>query len=84
MPNSAHWPTCCQQAACIDCKTAANATSTCNALEISQLTRKPRVTEEGARLLMAECALGDNDASRALKDLAEMLPASQGARKPCA
>lgn len=44
------------------------------ALEISQLTRKPRVTEEGARLLMAECALGDNDASRALKDLAELPP----------
>lgn len=44
------------------------------ALEISQLTRKPRVTEEGARLLMAECALGDNDASRALKDLAELSP----------
>lgn len=44
------------------------------ALELSQLTRKPRVTEEGARLLMAECALGDNDASRALKDLAELPP----------
>ena len=44
------------------------------ALEISQLTRKPRVTEEGARLLMAECALGDNDATRALKDLAELPP----------
>lgn len=44
------------------------------ALEISQLTRKPRVTEEGARLLMAECALGDNDASRALKELAELPP----------
>lgn len=49
------------------------------ALEISQLTRKPRVTEEGARLLMAECALGDNDATRALKDLAE-LPAGVARR----
>lgn len=44
------------------------------ALELSQLTRKPRVTEEGARLLMAECAIGDNDASRALKELAELAP----------
>lgn len=44
------------------------------ALELSQLTRKPRVTEEGARLLMAECAIGDNDASRALKELAELTP----------
>lgn len=44
------------------------------ALDLSQLTRKPRVTEEGARLLMAECALGDNDASRALKELAELPP----------
>ncbi|MDE2000921.1 MAG: heme biosynthesis protein HemY, partial [Burkholderiales bacterium] len=33
-----------------------------------------RVTEEGARLLMAECAIGDNDASRALKELAELAP----------
>lgn len=49
------------------------------ALELSQLTRKPRVTEEGARLLMAECALGDNDASRALKELAE-LPAGVARR----
>lgn len=44
------------------------------ALDLSQLTRKPRVTEEGARLLMAECALGDNDATRALKELAELPP----------
>ncbi|HET8869896.1 MAG TPA: heme biosynthesis HemY N-terminal domain-containing protein [Aquabacterium sp.] len=44
------------------------------ALDLSQLTRKPRVTEEGARLLMAECALGDNDASRALKELGELPP----------
>ncbi|MGE5451550.1 MAG: heme biosynthesis HemY N-terminal domain-containing protein [Acidobacteriota bacterium] len=44
------------------------------ALDLSQLTRKPRVTEEGARLLMAECALGDNDASRALKELSELPP----------
>lgn len=44
------------------------------ALELSQLTRKPRATEEGARLLMAECAVGDNDASRALKELGELPP----------
>lgn len=44
------------------------------AIELSQLTRKPRATEEGARLLAAECALEDRDASRALRDLAELPP----------
>ncbi len=44
------------------------------ALELSQLTRKPRATEEGARLLAAECALEDRDAPRALRDLAELPP----------
>ncbi|MEY2838441.1 MAG: hypothetical protein RJB60_740 [Pseudomonadota bacterium] len=42
------------------------------ALDISQLTRKPRVVEEGARLMAAECAIDDHDAPRALKDLAAM------------
>lgn len=44
------------------------------AIELSQLTRKPRATEEGARLLGAECALEDRDATRALRDLAELPP----------
>ena len=44
------------------------------AIELSQLTRKPRATEEGARLLAAECALEDRDAARALRDLAELPP----------
>ena len=44
------------------------------ALELAQLTRKPRPTEEGARLLAAECALEDHDAPRALRDLAELAP----------
>ncbi|MGC4059457.1 MAG: heme biosynthesis HemY N-terminal domain-containing protein [Aquabacterium sp.] len=44
------------------------------ALELSRLTRKPRATEEGARLLAAECALDDRDARRALHDLAELPP----------
>jgi HemY protein len=44
------------------------------ALAMSQLTRKPRATEEGARLLGAECALEDRDATRALRDLAELPP----------
>ena len=44
------------------------------AIELSQLTRKPRATEEGARLLAAECALEDRDAGRALRDLAELPP----------
>lgn len=44
------------------------------ALELSRLTRKPRATEEGARLLAAECALDDRDAPRALRDLAELPP----------
>ncbi|WP_294636683.1 heme biosynthesis HemY N-terminal domain-containing protein [uncultured Aquabacterium sp.] len=44
------------------------------AIELSQLTRKPRPTEEGARLLAAECALEDRDANRALRDLAELPP----------
>jgi HemY protein len=44
------------------------------AIELSRLTRKPRATEEGARLLGAECALEDRDAQRALRDLAELPP----------
>jgi len=44
------------------------------ALDIGRLTRKPRATEEGARLLAAECAIDDHDAPRALKDLAELPP----------
>jgi HemY protein len=44
------------------------------AVDLSQLTRKPRPTEEGARLLAAECALDDRDAGRALRDLAELPP----------
>ncbi|MFN3885889.1 MAG: heme biosynthesis HemY N-terminal domain-containing protein [Aquabacterium sp.] len=44
------------------------------AIELAQLTRKPRPTEEGARLLAAECALEDRDANRALRDLAELPP----------
>jgi HemY protein len=44
------------------------------AIELSRLTRKPRATEEGARLLGAECALDDRDAQRALRDLAELPP----------
>jgi HemY protein len=49
------------------------------ALEIGQLTRKPRATEEGARLLAAECAIDDRDAPRALRELAE-LPAGVARR----
>ena len=49
------------------------------ALDLSRLTRKPRATEEGARLLAAECALDDRDAHRALRDLAE-LPAGVARR----
>lgn len=44
------------------------------ALEVGRLTRKPRATEEGARLLAAECAIDDRDAARALRDLAELPP----------
>lgn len=44
------------------------------ALDIGRLTRKPRVLEEGARLMMAECAIDDHDAPRALKDLADLPP----------
>ncbi|AWI54320.1 porphyrin biosynthesis protein [Aquabacterium olei] len=44
------------------------------AIELSQLTRKPRPTEEGARLMAAECALEDRDAPKALRDLAELPP----------
>ena len=44
------------------------------ALDVSRLTKKPRPTEEGARLLAAECALDDRDAPRALRDLAELPP----------
>lgn len=49
------------------------------ALEISKLTKKPRATEEGARLLAAECAIDDRDAPRALHELAE-LPAGVARR----
>jgi len=44
------------------------------AIDLSRLTRKPRATEEGARLLAAECALEDRDARRALHDLSELPP----------
>ncbi|MDQ5925637.1 MAG: Porphyrin biosynthesis protein, partial [Pseudomonadota bacterium] len=44
------------------------------ALELSQLTRKPRATEEGARLMAAESALDDRDATRALRELAALPP----------
>ena len=44
------------------------------ALELSQLTRKPRATEEGARLMAAESALEDRDAARALRELEELPP----------
>lgn len=44
------------------------------AVDLARLTRKPRATEEGARLLAAECALEDRDARRALQDLAELPP----------
>jgi HemY protein len=44
------------------------------ALEMARLTKKPRAAEEGARLLAAECALDDRDATRVLRDLAEMPP----------
>ena len=44
------------------------------AIDLALLTRKPRPTEEGARLLAAECALEDRDAPRALRDLAELPP----------
>jgi HemY protein len=49
------------------------------ALEIGRLTRKPRATEEGARLLAAECAIDDRDAPRALHELAQ-LPAGVARR----
>ncbi len=49
------------------------------ALDLAQLTRKPRPTEEGARLLAAECALEDRDAQRALRHLAD-LPAGVARR----
>lgn len=48
-------------------------------LDISRLTRKPRVVEEGARLMAAECAIDDHDAPRALRDLAS-LPAGVARR----
>lgn len=44
------------------------------ALEMAQLTRKPRATEEGARLMSAESALEDRDAARALRELSELPP----------
>lgn len=44
------------------------------ALELSQLTRKPRATEEGARLMAAESALEDRDATRALHELSALPP----------
>lgn len=44
------------------------------ALEMAQLTRKPRATEEGARLMSAESALEDRDAVRALRELSELPP----------
>ncbi|MES2090876.1 MAG: heme biosynthesis HemY N-terminal domain-containing protein [Pseudomonadota bacterium] len=44
------------------------------ALDFSKLTRRPRATEEGARLLGAECAIDDRDAKRALRDLGELSP----------
>lgn len=44
------------------------------ALDLSLLTRRPRATEEGARLLAAECAIDDRDATRALRDLGELAP----------
>lgn len=49
------------------------------ALDVGRLTRRPRATEEGARLLAAECAIDDRDAPRALKDLGE-LPAGVARR----
>lgn len=44
------------------------------ALALSKLTRKPRATEEGARLMAAEAALEDRDAARALRELSELPP----------
>lgn len=44
------------------------------ALEMARMTRKPRATEEGARLMSAESALEDRDAARALRELAELPP----------
>ncbi|OGB02843.1 MAG: porphyrin biosynthesis protein [Burkholderiales bacterium RIFCSPLOWO2_12_FULL_64_99] len=44
------------------------------ALEMARLTRKPRATEEGARLMSAESALEDRDAARALRELSELPP----------
>jgi len=44
------------------------------ALSLSRLTRRPRATEEGARLMAAECAIDDRDAARALRDLSELGP----------
>jgi len=49
------------------------------ALELAMLTRRPRAVEEGARLIMAECAIEDHDALRALRDLKE-LPSGLGRR----
>lgn len=44
------------------------------AVELGRLAKGARATEEGARLLAAECALDDRDAARALRDLAELPP----------
>ncbi|MDE2401589.1 MAG: heme biosynthesis protein HemY [Burkholderiales bacterium] len=44
------------------------------ALDLSKLTRRPRATEEGARLMAAECAIDDRDATRALRDLGDLPP----------
>ena len=44
------------------------------ALEMARMTRKPRATEEGARLMSAESALEDRDAARALRELSELPP----------
>lgn len=44
------------------------------AIDLALLTRKPRPTEEGARLLAAECALEDRDAPRALRALDDLPP----------
>jgi HemY protein len=44
------------------------------ALDMARLTKKPRATEEGARLLAAECAMDDRDAHRVLRDLTDLPP----------
>ncbi len=49
------------------------------ALDLGRLAKGSRATEEGARLLAAECALDDRDAERALRDLAD-LPAGVARR----